>query len=48
MIEWILGLIAFGLFVYFVPYKNLQNIQELQKDGLIKLDKIINLLDKKE
>ena len=22
--EWILGLIAFGLFVYFVPYKNLQ------------------------
>ena len=45
--EWILGLIAFGLFVYFVPYKNLQNIQELQKDGLIKLDKIINLLDKK-
>ena len=48
MIEWILGLIAFGLFVYFVPYKNLQNIQNLQKDGLIKLDKIINLLDKKE
>ena len=47
MLEWILGLIAFGLFVYFVPYKNLQNIQELQKDGLIKLDKIINLLDKK-
>ena len=45
--EWILGLIAFGLFVYFVPYKNLQNIQELQKDGLVKLDKIINLLDKK-
>ena len=47
MIEWILGLVAFGLFVYFVPYKNLQNIQELQKDGLVKLDKIINLLDKK-
>ena len=47
MTEWILGLIAFGVFVYFVPYKNLQNIQELQKDGLIKLDKIINLLDKK-
>ena len=46
--EWILGTIAFGLFVYFVPYKNLQNIQNLQKDGLIKLDKIINLLDKKE
>ena len=46
MIEWILGLIAFGLFVYFVPYKNLQNIQELQKDGLIKLDIIIDLLNK--
>ena len=39
--------IAFGIFVYFVPYKNLQNIQDLQKDGLIKLDKIINLLEKK-
>ena len=48
MIEWILGLIAFGLFVYFVPYKNLQNIQDLQKQGLKKLDAIINLLDKKE
>ena len=47
MIEWILGLISFGLFVYFVPYKNLQNIQDLQKDGLVKLDKIINLLEKK-
>ena len=47
MIDWILGLIAFGLFVYFVPYKNLQNIQDLQKDGLVKLDKIINLLEKK-
>ena len=46
--EWILGLIAFGLFVYFVPYKNLQNIQELQKQGLVKLDAIINLLNKKE
>ena len=45
--EWILGTIAFGLFVYFVPYKNLQNIQDLQKDGLVKLDKIINLLEKK-
>ena len=48
MIEWILGLIAFGLFVYFVPYKNLQNIQDLQKDGLNKLDTIIDLLNKKE
>ena len=48
MIEWILGLVAFGLFVYFVPYKNLQNIQDLQKDGLNKLDTIIDLLNKKE
>ena len=48
MIDWILGLIAFGLFVYFVPYKNLQNIQELQKQGLVKIDAIINLLNKKE
>jgi len=47
MIEWVLGLIAFGVFVYFVPYKNLQNIQDLQKQGLTKLDKIINLLDNK-
>ena len=44
---WILGFIIFGLFVYFVPYKNLQNIQDLQRDGLVKLDKIINLLDNK-
>ena len=43
---WILGLIAFGVFVYFVPYKNIKNIQELQKQGLMKLDRIINLLEK--
>ena len=42
--EWILGLIAFGLFVYFVPYKNLQDKKNNQKEGLIKLDNIINLL----
>jgi ribonuclease PH len=47
MSEWILGLIAFGLFVYFVPYKNLQKIQYLQNEGLIKLDKIIDLLKDK-
>jgi len=47
MSEWILGLIAFGLFVYFVPYKNLQKIQYLQKESLIKLDKIIDLLKDK-
>jgi len=48
MTEWILGLIAFGVFVYFVPYKNLQNIQDLQKQGLAKLDNIIDLLKNKE
>ena len=45
MIEWIIGLIAFGVFVYFGPYKNVQKIQELQKQGLNKLDTIIDLLD---
>ena len=29
MIDWIIGLIAFGVFVYFGPYKNVQKIQEL-------------------
>ena len=37
---WILALIGFGLFVYFVPYRNIKIIQN-------KLDKIIELLDKK-
>ena len=37
---WILALIGFGLFDYFVPYRNIKIIQN-------KLDKIIELLDKK-
>ena len=37
---WILVLIGFGLFVYFVPYRNIKIIHN-------KLDKIIELLDKK-
>ena len=37
---WILALVGFGLFVYFIPYKNIKIIQN-------KLDKIIELLDKK-
>ena len=37
---WILALIAFGLFVYFVPYRNIKLIQK-------KLDTIIELLNKK-
>ena len=37
---WILTLIVFGLFVYFVPYRNIKLIQK-------KLDTIIELLNKK-
>jgi hypothetical protein len=44
---WILTLIVFGLFVYFVPYRNIKIIQKLQKEGLQKLDTIIDLLSKK-
>ena len=45
---WILGLIGLGLFVYFVPYKNIKIIQKLQNEGLLKLDTIIELLNKKD
>jgi hypothetical protein len=41
MIEWIIGLVLLGLFVYFVPYKNIKLIQT-------KLDKIIDMLEKKD
>ena len=44
---WILVIIASGLFVYFVPYRNIKIIQKLQKEGLQKLDTIIDLLSKK-
>ena len=37
---WILTLIVFGLFVYFVPYRNIKLVQK-------KLDTIIELLNKK-
>jgi len=37
---WTLAIIAFGLFVYFVPYRNIKIIQK-------KLDKIIDLLNEK-
>ena len=37
---WILALIAFGLFVYFVPYRNIKLVQK-------KLDTIIEMLNKK-
>ena len=45
---WILVTIALGLFVYFVPYRNIKIIQKLQKEGLQKLDNIIDLLNKKD
>jgi len=44
---WLLILIGFGIFVYFVPYRNIKIIQKLQKEGLQKLDTIIELLNKK-
>jgi len=37
---WTLALIALGLFIYFVPYRNIKLIQK-------KLDAIIDLLNKK-
>ncbi len=44
---WILVIIASGLFVYFIPYRNIKIIQKLQREGLQKLDTIIDLLSKK-
>ena len=37
---WVLGLIALGLFIYFVPYRNIKIVQK-------KLDTIIEMLNKK-
>ena len=37
---WTLALIGLGLFIYFVPYKNIKLVQS-------KLDTIIELLNKK-
>ena len=45
---WILVIIAAGLFVYFVPYRNIKIIQKLQREGLQKMDNIIDLLKKKD
>ena len=45
---WILVLIGLGLFVYFLPYRNIKNVQKLQREGLQKLDTIIELLNKKD
>ena len=38
---WILALIALGLFIYFVTYKNIKIVQK-------RLDTIIELLNKKD
>ena len=45
---WTLVLIVSGLFVYFLPYKNIKNVQKLQREGLKKLDTIVELLNKKD
>ena len=41
IVIWILTLIGLGLFVYFVPYRNIKIIQQ-------KSDTIIELLNKKD
>jgi len=38
---WTLALIVLGLFIYFVPYKNIKLVQK-------KLDTIIEMLNKKD
>ena len=38
---WVIALVGFGLFVYFVPYRNIKIVQN-------KLDKIIEIISKKE
>ena len=45
---WTLVLVGTGLFVYFLPYRNIKNVQILQREGLQKLDIIIELLSKKD
>ena len=45
---WTLILIGSGLLVYFLPYRNIKNVQKLQREGLQKLDTIIELLSKKD
>ena len=37
---WVLALIVLGLFIYFVPYRNIKLVQK-------KLDTIIEMLNKK-
>ena len=44
---WVLVLIVLGLFIYFVPYRNIKIMQKLQRESLQKLDTLIELLKKK-
>ena len=48
IVFWLLILIGSGLFVYFLPYRNIKNVQKLQREGLEKLDTVIELLRKKD
>ena len=41
---WSLILVGFGLFVYFIPYKNIKIIQKLQRESLEKLALVKKLL----
>ena len=45
---WTLIVAGTGLFVYFLPYRNIKNIQKLQRESLQKLDTIIELLSTKD
>ena len=40
ILVWVLALIVLGLFIYFVPYRNIKLVQK-------KLDTIIEMLNKK-
>ena len=45
---WTLVIVGTGLLVYFLPYRNIKNVQKLQRECLQKLDTIIELLSKKD
>ena len=45
---WTLVIVGTGLLVYFLPYRNIKNVQKLQREGLQKLDTILELLSKKD
>ncbi len=45
---WTLVIVGTGLLVYFLPYRNIKNVQKLQREGLEKLDTVIELLRRKD